>query len=109
MDVAILSPSAGRYMKSRADCLALDAADPLGSLRQHFELPEGVVYLDGNSLGALPKQTPARLAEVLAIVGDPRTAWLWLVEPYVRGGSPLEDLKRGRAASVIDAARDDFA
>jgi kynureninase len=52
-------------MKSRTDCLALDAADPLASLRQHFALPEGVVYLDGNSLGALPKQTPARLAEVM--------------------------------------------
>lgn len=49
------------------------------------------------------------LAPVLAIVGDPRTAWLWLIEPYARGGSPLEDLKRGRVATVIDAARDDFA
>ncbi|MEL6061566.1 MULTISPECIES: antitoxin Xre/MbcA/ParS-like domain-containing protein [unclassified Methylobacterium] len=49
------------------------------------------------------------LAPVLAIVGDPRTAWLWLIEPYARGGSPLEDLKRGRVAPVIDAARDDFA
>ncbi|KST59358.1 hypothetical protein AO398_18755 [Methylobacterium sp. GXS13] len=51
----------------------------------------------------------AGLAEVLAIVGDPRTAWLWLVEPYARGGSPLEDLKRGRVTPVVDAARDDFA
>ncbi|MCJ2132972.1 hypothetical protein MKK69_02630 [Methylobacterium sp. J-026] len=51
----------------------------------------------------------AGLAAVLAIIGEPRTAWLWLVEPYARGGSPLDDLKRGRVASVIDAARDDFA
>ncbi len=49
------------------------------------------------------------LAPVLAIIGDPRTTWLWLTEPYARGGSPLEDLKRGRVAPVIDAARDDFA
>lgn len=49
------------------------------------------------------------LAPVLAIIGDPRTAWLWLIEPYARGGSPLDDLKRGRVAPVIDAARDDFA
>lgn len=49
------------------------------------------------------------LAPVLAIVGDPRTAWLWLIEPYAHGGSPLEDLKRGRIAPVVDAARDDFA
>ena len=51
----------------------------------------------------------AGLAEVVAIIGDPRTAWLWLVEPYLQGGSPLEDLKRGHLAAVIDAARDDFA
>ncbi|MFZ3499233.1 kynureninase [Streptomyces sp. 5.8] len=44
---------------------ALDAADPLGKLRDRFSLPEGVVYLDGNSLGALPAGVAARLAEVV--------------------------------------------
>ncbi len=42
-----------------------DAADPLAAYRGRFVLPEGVVYLDGNSLGCLPKATPARLAEVV--------------------------------------------
>lgn len=51
---------------SRADCLALDRADPLAALRAEFVLPEGVVYLDGNSLGALPRRTAPRLAEVAA-------------------------------------------
>ena len=37
---------------------ALDAADPLADLRQRFLLPEDVVYLDGNSLGALPAAVP---------------------------------------------------
>jgi kynureninase len=41
----------------------LDAADPLAFARERFCLPQGVIYLDGNSLGALPKTTPAALAE----------------------------------------------
>jgi len=40
----------------------LDATDPLGFARQRFRLPEGHVYLDGNSLGALPAAAPAALA-----------------------------------------------
>ena len=44
---------------------AQDAADPLRSARERFRLPDGLIYLDGNSLGALPKATWARLAEVV--------------------------------------------
>jgi kynureninase len=49
---------------SRDQCAALDRADPLAALRAEFALPAGVIYLDGNSLGALPRRTAARLAEV---------------------------------------------
>jgi kynureninase len=51
---------------SRDDCLALDAADPLAPLRERFDLPEGLIYLDGNSLGARPRTATARVQEVVA-------------------------------------------
>ena len=44
---------------------AADAEDPLAPLRCEFALPDGIVYLDGNSLGALPKAASARIAEVV--------------------------------------------
>lgn len=47
------------------DVSALDAADPLAHFRERFRLREGLIYLDGNSLGALPKATGDRLAEVV--------------------------------------------
>jgi kynureninase len=50
---------------TRDEALALDAADPLAVHRQAFALPDGVIYLDGNSLGALPRATPARVREVV--------------------------------------------
>jgi kynureninase len=50
---------------TREDCVARDAADPLAAHRNAFALPDGVIYLDGNSLGPLPRATPARLREVV--------------------------------------------
>lgn len=53
-------------MISRSDAERLDAADPLAPFRDRFVLPEGLVYLDGNSLGALPKTAAAQVARVVA-------------------------------------------
>ncbi|MBV9571212.1 MAG: kynureninase [Alphaproteobacteria bacterium] len=52
-------------MLARDDCLKLDADDPLAFARTRFRLPEGIIYLDGNSLGTLPVTTAARLAAVI--------------------------------------------
>ncbi len=52
-------------MTTRHDCLTLDAQDALAPLRDQFSLPEGVIYLDGNSLGVLPKTAAARVQQVV--------------------------------------------
>ena len=51
---------------TREQALARDAADPLAPLGAEFALPEGLIYLDGNSLGALPRRTAARLRQTRA-------------------------------------------
>jgi kynureninase len=50
---------------TRDEALALDAADALAPLREQFSLPPGLIYLDGNSLGVLPKATAARVQQVV--------------------------------------------
>ena len=82
----------------RAQCEALDAKDPLAFARDRFEVPDGMVYLDGNSLGALPKQTPARLDAVIReqwgqdlITGWNKHGWVALPR---RLGATLAKLSR---------------
>jgi len=52
-------------MTPAARAAEFDAADPLAPYRARFSLPEGVIYLDGNSLGALPKATPEVMRRVI--------------------------------------------
>src|SRR5438477_6750973 len=54
-----------RSMPTREECLALDRADPLAHARNRFVLPDGVNYLDGNSLGARPKGVAERVATTI--------------------------------------------
>ncbi|MGE0007167.1 MAG: kynureninase [Parvibaculaceae bacterium] len=52
-------------MITRREAEALDEADALGARRDLFALPENTIYLDGNSLGPLPRHVPARLARAV--------------------------------------------
>jgi kynureninase len=50
---------------TRDDLLARDRDDPLALFRERFDLPDGIIYLDGNSLGALPHATAERVQAVV--------------------------------------------
>ena len=49
----------------RQYCLTLDKNDALADLRSEFKLPAGMIYLDGNSLGAQPKAAFQRAQQVI--------------------------------------------
>ncbi|MES2152242.1 MAG: kynureninase [Pseudomonadota bacterium] len=92
-------------MTTRNDCLVLDENDPLAPLRQQFDLPEGVIYLDGNSLGARPKAALARARQVIAqewgsdLIRSWNTAG-WFDLPK-RLGDRLAPLIGARAGEVV--------
>ena len=52
-------------MLTRSDLEQMDRDDPLGGMADRFDLPEGVIYLDGNSLGPLPSHVPAVVEDVV--------------------------------------------
>lgn len=52
-------------MTTLTDVREMDANDPLRDFRDRFQIAPGLVYLDGNSLGVLPKATPERLDDVV--------------------------------------------
>ena len=60
-----MTTSPSNSLTTLQDCQALDAADALRPLRDLFDIPAGVIYLDGNSLGVMPKSAAARAAEVV--------------------------------------------
>ena len=57
-------------MKEREDAEAFDAADPLRAFRDRFVIDPSIVYLDGNSLGCLPRATVKRLERLVAQWGE---------------------------------------
>jgi kynureninase len=80
----------------RDDAVELDAADEIRATRDEFLLPEGVVYLDGNSLRPLPRRTVERIQEVVCaewgddlIQGWDRHGWIDLPVTVGRSIAPL--------------------
>src|SRR5205809_8095347 len=53
-------------LNSREQFLRLDVEDPLASIREQFDLPPRLTYLDGNSLGAMPREARNRLSEAMS-------------------------------------------
>jgi len=92
---------------TRADALALDRADTLAPFRDRFALPDDVVYLDGNSLGALPKATPARLAELVAAEWGRDLIRSWNIHGWIdlpfRVGDKIARLIGARPGEVVVA------
>ena len=90
---------------SRDDLLAMDARDPLQHVRSRFVLPPRGIYLDGNSLGALPRDTPAAVAELVEQQWgrDLISSWNrhdWIGMP-ARLGASIASLVGARANEVI--------
>ncbi len=81
---------------------ALDAADRLAAYREQFALPDGVIYLDGNSLGALPRATPAALADVATRQWGDR-----LIRSWNEGWIDAPQRIGGKIAPLIGAAADE--
>jgi len=89
----------------------LDGADPLGGFRDRFTLPDGVIYLDGNSLGALPKAAVERVHQVVTgewgeglirswNASDLGVGWINLPQ---RIGAKIAPMIGARASEVIVA------
>jgi kynureninase len=84
---------------TRDDAQALDAADPLAALRSAFALPEGVIYLDGNSLGPPPVVVHERMAQVTRREWGEGLVRSWNTADWI--GAPLR--VGGKIARLIGA------
>ena len=85
---------------------ALDATDPLAAARDLFVLPDGVIYLDGNSLGALPRATAPRVGRVIEREWGERLirSWNGSAPDGISGWIDLPQRVGAKIAPLIGAA-----
>ena len=86
------------------DARTLDAADSLAHCRDRFALPEGVIYLDGNSLGALPRATGAAVADVVERQWGRQLITSWNRHGWIDAPATLG----AKLAPLIGAAADEL-
>ena len=82
-------------------------ADPLAPFQDRFALPPGVIYLDGNSLGPLPRDTPGRLSKVVERAWGEGLIRSWnnagWIEAPARLGAKIAQLVGAQSQEVIVA------
>ena len=90
---------------SLAEVRAWDAADPLRPLRERFDLPDGVIYLDGNSLGATPRVVVERIRTAIAEEWASGLVRSWNAADWIgapaRIGDKIAPLIGAKAGEVI--------
>ena len=96
---------------NRDDCLNEDARDPLAPLRAQFALDkvdaEGIIYLDGNSLGVLPKAAIDRVRDVVETEWGAGLIRSWTAAGWIdlsqRIGDKIARLIGARSGEIIVA------
>ena len=92
---------------TRADAQYLDATDPLAHFRAAFDLPQGVIYLDGNSLGPLPHEAARRVDQVVRQEWGQGLIRSWnaagWIEAPQRVGGKLARLMGAKESEVVAA------
>jgi kynureninase len=95
------STSGGPF--TRADAASRDALDPLAGVRDRFDVPDGLVYLDGNSLGVLPHGVAQRVARVVEHEWGRGLIGSW----NISGWLDLPATSAAKIARLIGAASDE--
>ncbi len=90
-------------MSSLEEAKVRDATDPLKGWRQHFDLPDDVIYLDGNSLGPLPKKAKALMQDAVERQWGHDLIRSWNSNDWI--GAPQRI--GGKIAALIGAAKDE--